>query len=375
MLESLDVAIGVTVVMLAFSLAIAGITQLWVSLFNWRGSHLRDGLRSLLQSLEPSLSTATAAAIAVAVLRHGLIRLPGGRESPVIGREELIQVLLALAAESPPSLLAPADQQQLLGLLKRMGIAEPGTTLRDLRMRALQISETQPELSPAGRDQLAMVEEAASEFLAHVCAWFDRTMDRVSQRFTTSTRLVTVIASFILVLLVQLDTVELINRLALEPELRARLLKQGEGLVERGAPVEGPPPAVETSPAAGSNVPRPSSDKPTPSEQADAARPSASDTLFKGHLTDLRTLVAARVIRLPSGDPQEFLRELPGHLFGILLSGILLSFGAPFWYNALRDLLKLRPVLAKKEEERRSRATDAEPPKNAAVTDRLEAVG
>jgi hypothetical protein len=37
----------------------------------------------------------------------------------------------------------------------------------------------------------------------------------------------------------------------------------------------------------------------------------------------------------------------------VLLTWILLSLGAPFWYDALKDMLKLRSSLAKKEEDAR----------------------
>ena len=44
---------------------------------------------------------------------------------------------------------------------------------------------------------------------------------------------------------------------------------------------------------------------------------------------------------------------------GVVLTWILLSLGAPFWYDALKDLLKLRSSLAKKEEDARTeRQTD-----------------
>ena len=43
------------------------------------------------------------------------------------------------------------------------------------------------------------------------------------------------------------------------------------------------------------------------------------------------------------------------NLPGIALSAMLLSLGAPFWYNALKDLIGLRPVLARKEEAHRAR--------------------
>jgi hypothetical protein len=41
-------------------------------------------------------------------------------------------------------------------------------------------------------------------------------------------------------------------------------------------------------------------------------------------------------------------------MFGILLTSILLSLGAPFWYGALTNLLRLRGVLAVKEEKDRT---------------------
>jgi hypothetical protein len=46
-------------------------------------------------------------------------------------------------------------------------------------------------------------------------------------------------------------------------------------------------------------------------------------------------------------------------LQGLMLTWVLLSLGAPFWYDRLKDLLKLRPSLAKTEEQQRTdRQTD-----------------
>jgi len=50
---------------------------------------------------------------------------------------------------------------------------------------------------------------------------------------------------------------------------------------------------------------------------------------------------------------------------GLLVTWMLLSLGAPFWYDALKDLLKLRSTLAKKEEDdRKDRAQENPKPKN-----------
>ena len=47
---------------------------------------------------------------------------------------------------------------------------------------------------------------------------------------------------------------------------------------------------------------------------------------------------------------------------GVLLTWVLLSLGAPFWYDALKDLLKLRSSLAKQEEDARSDRKSNSPP-------------
>ena len=41
------------------------------------------------------------------------------------------------------------------------------------------------------------------------------------------------------------------------------------------------------------------------------------------------------------------------HFWGILASAALLSLGAPFWFNTLKKLTNLRPVLASKEQQER----------------------
>jgi hypothetical protein len=48
------------------------------------------------------------------------------------------------------------------------------------------------------------------------------------------------------------------------------------------------------------------------------------------------------------------LESLWKQLPGILLSLILLSFGAPFWFNALRTLTSLRPIMAGKTDPSKS---------------------
>ena len=123
MLKSVDVLIGLTVVLLALSMAVTVITQSITALLNSRGRHLRRGLTDLLQQLDPALTGALSKIVATKVLTHPLVsgsntpiapndgtgwfaeataavrRLAGGpRLGNVVHREEFTKLLMALAA-------------------------------------------------------------------------------------------------------------------------------------------------------------------------------------------------------------------------------------------------------------------------------------
>ena len=50
--------------------------------------------------------------------------------------------------------------------------------------------------------------------------------------------------------------------------------------------------------------------------------------------------------------------------FGVMITALLLSLGAPFWYGALGKLLQLRSVLAVKDDAQRlERQSSESPPK------------
>jgi hypothetical protein len=48
------------------------------------------------------------------------------------------------------------------------------------------------------------------------------------------------------------------------------------------------------------------------------------------------------------------------HLWGTLASAALLSLGAPFWFNALKTLSNLRPVVASREQKEREASDKVE---------------
>ena len=317
MLKSIDVLIGLAVVMLALSMAVTVMTQCVISVFNTRGGYLRRGLKDLLGLLSRDIQGDHAHAIATAVLKHPLVSATGRRLGSVVQREEFTKLLMHFATADATG-LADETRKALAKALAANGVADPEEKLRSIRAVALQLEASRPDLSASLRQGLAILSEASSDYVAKVNTWFDQTIDRVAQRFAANTRLITFAAGFVLALVLQVDALLLVNRLAADDKLREAFLAQGRAMQQAQV------------------------------GQAPPAGPSDVDRQYVAFLAEHGVVTVPRSLsEWRSGWSQV-------NLVGILVTGLLLSLGAPFWYNALSRLLQLRSVLTQKDDKQRA---------------------
>lgn len=157
-------------------------------------------------------------------------------------------------------------------------------------------------------------------------------MDRTSQRFVAKTRLVTAILAILAAFLLHLDAPETLRNLQSNAEVRAGLVASSESMLRIA-------------------------------EKAEAAETEIKAELerLRGQAESIEAELAETGLDLtPDYRKGEHgflagLSPLGLHFWGILASGALLSLGAPFWFNALKNLSSLRPILARKEEAERAR--------------------
>ena len=318
MLETIDVLIGLTVIMLALSMAVTVITQFVTAAVNSRGRHLKRSLADLIQQVDPKMADAVAAKIATGVLTHPLVSgAKGGKRrlGSVVHREEFTKLLLELADRTEGHTIDANARNALKKMLQSGGITNPAQTLKDVRALALQLEASRPDLALNVRHNIAILQEAKSDFVAQVNTWFDQTMDRATQRFTFSTRAVTFAGAIIVAVLLQVDTVSLVNRLSNDEELRQVLLKTAQE--QQGTPRTNEP--VETAKAR----------------------------------AQMEWLGANGLVTVPKDVDDWKKRWESANVPGIAITAILLSLGAPFWYSSLGRLLKLRSVLAEKDDQQR----------------------
>jgi hypothetical protein len=215
--------------------------------------------------------------------------------------------------------------------------------------------------------------------------WFDSVMDRASQRFALHTRILTVVFSLLLVVGLHLDTFRLIPQLSADSELRSRVLAGADALTRKADDIlatSTPTPATAYTDAmvtliAAHPAELKGLEAPTGFKDDIGAKEWLNRELAAAHVPNpdvwaarYEELVPQSALRASAnqfygvlGDNLRF-RLVPDpyppfssywtpnwmHLAGTLATAALLSLGAPFWFNTLKDLCNLRPVLAKKQE-------------------------
>jgi hypothetical protein len=389
MLETIDLLVGLAVVMLVVSFAVTMITQLIVSLLNLRGIALWRGLSNLLCLLDSGVHPKQAQAIASAVLKDPLVAqsilpfLPRGW-AQVVHREELTKLLLGFALEPegrghhepggvPPS--GPQDPR-LLPLratmrksLKSNEIDDPAATLKAVRMAVLDLESAHPELSNSERANIAILNFADSDFIGKLYAWFDQTVDRVSDTFTGWSRVTAVFVAIAVAIGLQLDTIGLIDHLSTDRAVRTKLVNWA---IDNAPKLSPPGAATNAVTPANSAAPSAAPAAATPNVDANnAVVAAARDALLNEKLIVLPTSIqvwtqrwngpvtCADVARAaPMSAPADAFIGDPCPLprvswLGVALSAVLLSLGGPFWYEALKNLLKLRSLVASKDDDQR----------------------
>ena len=227
--------------------------------------------------------------------------------------------------------------------------------------------------------------DVTSEVAISAPKLFPRLEKRLSVRFAHFARIIAIVWAVLVAVLFQVDALDLLRRLSAEPEYRARLaegvIDDAESLVARSASyglisedaleqlAENHPELRERiEEASGIGTDRddivgelalvmegsPQSDtvieeygsllKDRHAEHLKVALQDASEIVDRLAMFDIRPL--------GNGLAFYYRHGWLGHWLGMAITATLLTFGAPFWFNTLSNLVSLRDVLAPKKDKK-----------------------
>lgn len=148
---------------------------------------------------------------------------------------------------------------------------------------------------------------------------FEQMEDPLRKRFQFWTRMIAIVWALVVAWNFQLSTPEILNHLSATPQVREQLVQFGRSAVKANGDVGKDPDPTNENPAGG----------------ADAAEKAKAQSLYYFELW--------RDAEFFSG-PSRL-----EHVVGVLITTLLLTLGAPFWFNLLKNTVNLKDALAKEK--------------------------
>lgn len=409
MLSYLDTAIGFAVVMLGVSLLITILTQMVSALVNHRGGNLLWGVKTLFANIDPARYpslTAESDRIARLVLTHSLVsdswfsdnRVAMGiaAKVPVLGKLfARFQIASAIRPNELTDILRHLSENTFAGqpvaaeIRSLLGSAAPATASERAPLAASAVAGAPAAGTSGTTAGVAMIQsavDAVRDTAGRLEDWFNSMMDRVSQKFAMYMRLWTVAFACAFAFGTGLNAPQLLIDLYTNGAVREQLVTTAAPLAETaqsllaGNPATTPdaiqnaltvtytgaleqalkeanvqtanPPQNIATPGAGrqwiqSNIAN-AAENASVLAHFESDSQAAARTLMQNRSADAATV---RSLLFPGLDPLQIrwyqVRFTWKYFWGVGITAGLLSLGAPFWFNALKTLSNLRPILAK----------------------------
>ncbi|HLJ87038.1 MAG TPA: hypothetical protein VKZ53_09445 [Candidatus Angelobacter sp.] len=393
MLDQLDTAIGFASVMLLLSMIITVVVQAISALLDLRGNNLVWALSTLFLQITPEAAksgkglrlmplgvNSAAQELAKAVASDSAVT-SGGKvgKAKAIRTHELLAILQKLSAS--PNTLSDAAKSLLSSLTERL----PGSTSNTESIQELAASFAQrfPMHSVMLQDALMDIAGSTTRIAAGINRWFHTVMDRGADRFARNCRIWTIVGAAVLAFGFHVDTLEIYRNISSNTETRSKLVAASSSITQMAEKSFG---NLGTSVISDLKKNEKGLGDLKPAEKAaflGAAVPSdlancsqvrswlqAQDALktnqkFAEKLNGACTTATESKIRNLAPDLSSLSDQLESSKINLLtqfnlkldsanklggefLTVLLLSLGAPFWFNALRQLSNLKPSLSNK---------------------------
>jgi hypothetical protein len=318
-LQILDIAIGLIFVYLLLALICTTASELLAGLFDRRSRNLFIGIRGLLEDEVVRLKNPQnpgdpkGKGLVDLFYEHPLIKALHGRQTMGEGR-------------SKPSYIP--SRTFALALLDIIDPANPdkGRNINDIRAAIKAL----PGDSDIRRTLLILLDEAKADLVKlqeGIEVWFNNAMDRASGWYKRRTQAIVFVIAVVVTSAANADTIQIAKTLANDAALRGALVAQAQEFAKN------PPPSSQGS---GAQPQANTTGGATGGTTAGAAKSPAE--IIKENSATLQNLG----LKLGWQDESEAQIDWVNKLFGLLLTALAVSMGAPFWFDMLNKIISVR---------------------------------
>jgi hypothetical protein len=182
------------------------------------------------------------------------------------------------------------------------------------------------------------LQQAGDDFTklqANIETWFNDAMSRVEGWYKRKSQVITIILAVLLTGATNADTLLIANRLYTDPSLRAAVVAQAQELAEQQPGIASRQPGKNPE-ASSLPFPADTGSGPTLEQPLPTTPPGPKGTITEtlGNLQQSGILLGWQA--LPQRD------EWPNKFVGLLLTVFAVSLGAPFWFDLLSRVIKIR---------------------------------
>lgn len=398
MMQQLDTAIGFAVVMLLLSMLITVAVQSISALFDLRGRNLVWGLTKLFHQMSPEfkqtakkdlneIRSTVGKKLAEAVAKHPMLSHSLSGRAKAIRADELVSVLQDLAQN-------PGDLNKQAKKMIQEWAHDITPAPQELAVARALLDRVQITSPALASDFQRVIEQAlgrAGRLESGVAKWFGTIMGRTSDVFVRWTQAITISAAVVLAFGFHVDSISIYKQISTDSELRAKLGSIADETVNHAGEVMNMSKAslaaaltkVRANHSDGTaNVlaampeefrscgqaetwmanPTNNVSEPVRNEFLATCRSQMLNQLDATgtKLSTLKASIDSSGLHLTSADwskgwSANYLKSDGKfnllHFFGLLGTAMLLSLGAPFWFNMLRQLSSLKPATARKIEQ------------------------
>jgi hypothetical protein len=232
----LDIVIGLVFIYLLYSLLTTTIQEIIATKFGFRAKILERAVfrmledqakfnskfKSVLYLFKKSGNGGEKKSISLAFYQHPLIKFLGENDShgkpAYISRETFSKVIVDLLRGSK---VKPGDD---ITSLIQQSLDEEKSNWGDAKINNETLSFLKSIWADANGD--------VAQFKAHLESWFDETMDRATGWYKKHIQIVLFFIGFILAITFNVDTLKIVNKLEKDPKLREQLVQQADVFVK-----------------------------------------------------------------------------------------------------------------------------------------------